>query len=191
MGKTNNWEIVRGRVIVDDNLEIYSISVNDIIFNLKKMDIVMKLEQHNLELCLIGGSACLLTGLISRATIDYDLLNLDYSPKVRNYLNFFNPYDLVDFEATTIPKSYIERVITVYEGEYVVCKILGIEDIILSKLCRNLEKDFGDIDKLIKSANLDLISKLINEVENDIHTRYPRIQENFSKSLYTFQNRYK
>lgn len=169
---------------------VFGLSTEDVIFNLKKMDVIMKMEQFNLELCLIGGTACLLTGLISRVTVDYDLLNLDYNPKVRNYLNFFNPYDLVDFEATTIPRSYTDRTVIIYEGECIKCKILSIEDIILSKLCRNLEKDFYDIDILIKNADIKLIIKLINEVKDDIHTRYPRMQENFKVSLDTFKNRY-
>ncbi|MDO8685864.1 MAG: DUF6036 family nucleotidyltransferase [Clostridiales bacterium] len=169
---------------------MYGLSTSDVIFNLKKMDAIMKMEQFKLELCLIGGAACLLTGLISRVTVDYDLLNLNYNPKVRNYLNFFNPYDLVDFEATTIPGSYTERTVTIYEGEYIKCKILSIEDIILSKLCRNLEKDFIDIDVLIKNADIEMVIRLISEVKNDIHTRYPRMQENFAVSLGTFRNRY-
>ena len=169
---------------------IYGLSVDEIVFNFKKLDAILKMEQYKLEICLIGGTACLLTGLISRVTIDYDLLNLDYNPRVRNYLNFFSPYDLVDFEATTIPRSYHERTVIAYKGEYVICKILSIEDIILSKLCRNLAKDFDDIDKLIKSADMDLVIKLVDEVKNDIHTRYPRMQENLIVSLDTFSKRY-
>ncbi len=49
---------------------IYGLSADDIIFNFKKIDAVLKMEQCKLEICLIGGTACLLTGLISRATID-------------------------------------------------------------------------------------------------------------------------
>ncbi len=175
---------------MDDGVHIYGLNKEDIIFTLKKLDTIMSMDKYKLNLCLIGGTACLLTGLISRVTIDYDLLNLDYSPSVRNYLNFFNPYDLVDFEATTIARSYPERVVNIFTGEYIDCAILGIEDLILSKLCRNLEKDFQDIDLLIKNANIDLIKKLIQEVNNDIHTRYPRLQENFKRSLNTFNDRY-
>lgn len=176
---------------MDESLGIYGISTEDIIFNLKKMDAIMKIEQCRLEICLIGGTACLLTGLISRATIDYDLLNLDYNPRVRNYLNFLNPYDLVDFQATTISRSYAERTVLIYKGEFVECKILSVEDLIISKLCRNFEKDFRDIDVLIKNANLDLVLQLIDDVKNDIYTRYPRLQENYKSSLDTFKSRYK
>lgn len=175
---------------MSDDYGICGISIDDIIFNLKKMDAIMKMERYNLDICLIGGTACLLTGLISRVTVDFDLLNLDYNPRVRNYLNFFNPYDLVDFEATTIPKSYTKRTIEVYKGECVYCKMLSIEDLILSKLCRNFEKDFDDIDLLKKNADMDLVIRLIDEVKNDIHTRYPRMQENFKVSLNTFKEKY-
>ena len=175
---------------MSDDHSIYGLSIDDIVFNFKKLDAILKMDRYNLEICLIGGTACLLTGHIDRVTIDYDLLNLDYGPRVRNYLNFFNPYDLVDFEATTIPRSYQKRTEIIYKGEYVLCKILGIEDIILSKLCRNMPKDFDDIDKLIKNADIELLIKLIDEVKNDIATRYPRIQENLIVSLVTFRNRY-
>ncbi len=173
----------------EDN-PLFGLSIDDITFNLRKLDYILKLEELKLEVCLIGGTACLLTGLISRATIDYDLLNLDYSPNMRNYLNFFNPYDLVDFEATTIPRSYKIRTKIIYEGEFLWGKILSLEDLILSKLCRNLEKDFKDIDILILHSNIDIIKLLISEVRNDINTRYPRLQENFKKSLKTFSLRY-
>lgn len=175
---------------MENNYNIYGISKDDILFNLKKLDKIMDMDNYSLNICLIGGTACILTGLISRATIDYDMLNLDYSPKVRNYLNFFQPYDLVDFEATTIPRSYTERIKQIYKGNYLICSILGIEDIILSKLCRDLEKDFKDIDILINNVKIDIIKELINEVKNDIETRYPRIQENFVKSIATFKKRY-
>ncbi len=175
---------------MNDNTDIYGISVDDIIFNLKKLDMLMSMDNYELELCLIGGTACLLTGLISRVTIDYDLLNLDYNPKVRNYLNFLSPYDLVDFEATTIPRSYKNRLCTIFDGDYVKCKILSKEDIVVSKLCRNLEKDFADIDILIKQANMNILLELIQEVYLNIKTRYLRIQENFQLSLKTFEDRY-
>lgn len=168
----------------------YGISKDDIIFSFKKLDTLLKLEQVQLEVCLIGGTACLLTGIVDRATIDYDLLNLDYSPRFRNYLNLFNPYDLVDFEATTIPRSFKERLHLVFSGEYLACSILSIEDLILSKLCRNLEKDFRDIDLLILKADVQKIAYLIAEVRKDIHTRYPRLQENFKSSIVTFNQRY-
>jgi hypothetical protein len=42
----------------------------------------------------------------------------------------------------------------------------------------------------IEKTNIDLIKKLIDEVKQDINTRYPRLQENFTKSLKTFQGRY-
>jgi hypothetical protein len=168
----------------------YGISKEGILFNMKKLDKIMGMDKYSLEICLIGGTACILTGLINRATIDYDMLNLNYTPRVRNYLNFFQPYDLVDFEATTIPRSYNERTKPVFKGDYLSCSILAVEDIIVSKLCRNIEKDFGDIDVLIKNADIKLVRDLINEVSSDIKTRYPRIQENFRNSRVTFGKRY-
>lgn len=169
---------------------IFGLSIEDIKFNFIKLDTLLKLEQIKLKVCLIGGMACLLTGLIHRATIDYDLLNLDYSPRVRNYLNLLQPYDLVDFEATTISRNFKDRICSVFKGEYLECNILSIEDLILSKLCRNLEKDFKDIDRLIEKADLSRVTDLIGEVRVDISTRYPRLQENFKLSLDTFFKRY-
>ena len=46
---------------------IYGLSVDEIVFNFKKLDAILKMEQYKLEICLIGGTACLLTGLISRS----------------------------------------------------------------------------------------------------------------------------
>ena len=175
---------------MNEDYQLYGISTDDILFNFKKMDALMKIEGLHLDICLIGGTACILTGLVKRVTIDYDLLNLDYKPEVRNYLNFLNPYDLVDFEATTIPRSFGQRLSVAFQGELVCCRILCIEDLILSKLCRNLEKDFLDIDLLIVNADQNKILELIGEVKNDIKTRYPRIQENFAASIVTFKNRY-
>jgi hypothetical protein len=171
--------------------KIYGINKNDIEFNFKKIDKILEIDGFNLEICLIGGIACILSNIENRYTIDYDLLNMDYSPQVRSYLNLFNPYDLVDFEATTIPKSYKERLKIVYNGKYIKCYILSIEDIIVSKLCRNYNKDFKDIDVLIKTADIQLIKALINETKSDIGNRYPRIEENFEISVKRFYNKYK
>ena len=175
---------------MDSEMEIPGLNINDILFNLKKLDTVLGLEHIQMEICLIGGTACLLTGITSRSTVDYDLLNLNYSPIVRNYLNFFHPYDLVDFEATTIPRSYKERLKSVYKGIYLSCCIPSIEDLILSKLCRNLEKDFKDIDKLMPYADIKKVIALIKEVGEDLPARYPRIRENYKLSLDTFSKRY-
>lgn len=175
---------------MDNGLRIPGLNIDDILFNLKKLDTILGLEHIQLEICLIGGTACLLTGITDRSTVDYDLLNLDYSPSVRSYLNFFHPYDLVDFEATTIPHSYKERLKSIYKGTYLSCFIPSIEDIILSKLCRNLEKDFKDIDKLIVNADINKVIAYIKEVKSNIFTRYPRIRENFRVSLDTFSKRY-
>ncbi len=175
---------------MENGNKIFGISKDDILFNLKKLDRIMSMDNYTLDICLIGGTACIMTGLINRVTIDYDLLNLDYPPQVRNYLNFFQPYDLVDFEATTIPRSFKKRTRQIYEGNCLSSSILGIEDIILSKLCRDMEKDFNDIDVLINNVNMDIIKELIHEVFLDIKTRYPRIRENFVKSIATFNKRY-
>ena len=53
-----------------------------------------------------------------------------------------------------------------------------------------MEKDFKDIDVLINNVNMDIIKELIHEVFLDIKTRYPRIRENFVKSIVTFNKRY-
>ena len=182
MHASNNRINQEQAIMSDDNI-ICGLSIDDIIFDSKKLDAVLSMDRYSLEICLIDATACILAGYMDRATIDYD-------PKVRNYLNFFNPNDLVDFEATTIPRSYNKRTVTVYKGRYVLCKILSIEELILSNLCKNMLKDFKNIDKLILSADMVSIKDLTGEVMKDIDTRHPRIKENFMISLSAFKERY-
>ncbi|WP_278244316.1 DUF6036 family nucleotidyltransferase [Caldisalinibacter kiritimatiensis] len=67
--------------------------------------------------------------------------------------------------------------------------VLSIEDIIVSKIIRLSEKDFQDIDFLIKKADKNLIKEIIKEVinRNDL---FESKKEEFKRKLKVFRERY-
>lgn len=64
-----------------------------------------------------------------------------------------------------------------------------IEDIIVSKIIRLEQKDFQDLDELIKIADKELINEIIEEVLNR-DDLYEYKKKQFIKQLPKFRDRY-
>lgn len=115
---------------------------------------------------LLGGSGCILGRYFERATIDIDLLDINYSSEVGKILKLLGNFDLLDMYFTTIPNDFKKRAVKLKEFRYLDIYVLSKEDIIVSKIARYSEKDKEDIGKLIKEADKNLVKKLINNVLN-------------------------
>ncbi len=111
---------------------------------------------------LLGGAACIIAGYLDRATIDIDLLDMDYEASVGRLFRLLDRFDMLDIYLTCIPMDFKDRAVKAecFQNIY----ILSREDIIVSKIGRYSEKDIEDISVLLKDANKYLVSKLIKAV---------------------------
>lgn len=113
---------------------------------------------------LLGGASCIIGGYIERATLDIDLLDMNYSAKAGKLFRMLGNIDILDKYLTTIGDDFESRAIKLEQFKYLDIFILSIEDIIVTKIGRYSEKDFEDIKKLMLSADKSLVLELIDNV---------------------------
>jgi len=165
-------------------------SKSDLHFKLQQLDALLCMSSEILELYFIGGSACILGDLIYRMTMDIDILDIDYPSKIGKFLSILEPYDLLEFTHTSVSRTYIKRAKLLTGFKNLKCYILSPEDLIISKLCRYSEKDIQDIEILMTYSKKEVLDTIINEVEEDLHSRIPRIAENFMMNVKIFIRRF-
>jgi hypothetical protein len=112
----------------------------------------------------LDGAGCILGNYLSRATIDLSFIDINYEASVGKVFRLFDRFDMLDFYVTPIADGYNDRAIKLDGFTTLNYFVLSKEDIIVSKLGRYSEKDRVDIDELIKSSDLDLLDKLIQNV---------------------------
>lgn len=136
---------------------------------------------------LLGGSGCIIGEYLSRATTDFDLLDMEYDASMGRLLRLLDRYDFLDIYLTTIPEDFKQRAkkINNYKNVYV----LSREDMVLSKIGRYSEKDVEDISILIKDIDRDLLTGLIEKVigRNNISER---VKEVFISNLVLFKGKF-
>ncbi len=136
---------------------------------------------------LLGGSGCIIGGYISRATTDFDLLDIGYDASMGRLLRVLDRYDFLDIYLTTIPEDFRHRAKKI--NNYKNIFVLSREDIVLSKIGRYSEKDAEDISILMKDVDMELLAGLIEKVlgRNNISVR---VKEAFIINLQKFRSKF-
>ena len=135
---------------------------------------------------LLGGSGCIIGGYINRATLDFDILNMDYPASSGRIFKMLGNTDYLDLYLTTIASGFEERAIKIKEFSYLEIYVLSKEDIITTKIGRYSEKDIEDISELIKYSNKDLILKHISTIMERADIS-PKVKEVFIKNATLFR----
>ena len=135
---------------------------------------------------LLGGSGCIIGEYIDRATVDIDMMDMNYSAKAGRLFNLLEPVDFLDQYLTTIALGFEKRAKKLCEFKHIDIFVLSKEDIITSKIGRYSDKDFEDIKLLMMTAEKKLLLNLINEVlsRKDISQR---VQQEFGKNAIKFK----
>jgi hypothetical protein len=122
---------------------------------------------------LAGGSGCIIGGYINRATMDFDLLDMNYTASVGRLFRMLGEVDYLDFFLTTIPNDFIERAVKLGEFQYLDIYVLSKEDIVVSKIGRYSGKDIEDIKAILTEELKPAVDRLIKSVlnRNDISDR--------------------
>lgn len=135
---------------------------------------------------LLGGSGCIVGGYINRATLDFDILDMDYSASTGRIFKMLGDVDYLDLNLTTIAPGFKERAVKIKEFVYLEIYVLSKEDIITTKIGRYSEKDMEDISKLIKYSSKDLVLKLINIIMDRADIS-PKVRKIFIKNATLFR----
>jgi hypothetical protein len=138
---------------------------------------------------VLGGSGCIIGNYINRATIDIDLVDMNYSSESGRLFRLLGTFDLLDQYVTTIAKGFEERAKKIEKFKYLDIYVLSKEDIIVTKIGRYSKKDVEDISKMLNSSNKDLLLELTKNVisRNDLSEI---IKDEFSKNLLKFKEQF-
>jgi len=166
-------------------------SIEDIIFKLKIIDIALLQDHIEMDIYFIGGAAALLSHYSERYTKDIDFIDIGYSAYHGKYLDLLGTQtDILEFRHTSIASSYRQRSQCVFDGTALKGYVLSKEDMIVSKLCRYAPKDQEDIENFILTSNREVLVNTINEVLKELPNRSPKIQESFISNLKIFCSTY-
>ena len=158
--------------------------------NLKNMDEVCNLfNMPPIEVYLLGGSACLLGGYTTRATMDYDFIDLNYLAGYGKVFALLRDYDMLEYSNTAISPSYKDRAKKIDGFKYISVYILSKEDIAVSKIIRLETKDIEDLDEIMKQCDRKLVNEIIDEVL-EREDFFESKKEAFRNKLKIFKERY-
>jgi len=161
-----------------------------LIEDIKDMEVFAKtLGIEPFDIYFLGGSGCIIGQYISRETLDFDFLDLNYSSKVGKVFRTLGDFDILALEFTTIGVNYKNRAKRLEEFEYLRVFVLSREDIITSKIGRYAEKDRRDIALLLEQSDKNLVIEIIKEVlsRKDLSAK---IKEEFLKNVEKFRMDY-
>ena len=162
----------------------------DLVSIIKDAEVVAKaFNIKPFPIYFLGGSACILGGYTDRATLDIDFIDIEYASHMGKVFSIFKDYDMLEYESTILSPKYKDRAIRIHEFNYLEVYVLSREDIIVSKIVCMRKKDIEDIDMLMKSADKNLILKIIDEVmaRTDL---YDTKKSAFIKNIPKFKERY-
>mgnify|MGYP000882995356 CR=1 FL=1 len=157
------------------------------IFDMEKVARAFDIEPF--DIYFLGGAACILGQYTERATRDFDFMDLNYPSGLGRVFVQLRDFDMLEYESTIVSPKYKERAIKLNKFEYLNVYLLSPEDIIVSKIIRLEQKDIEDIDKLMETADKELVNQIVEEVlsRDDL---YESKRDLFIKKLQQFKEKY-
>lgn len=157
------------------------------IFDMEKVARAFDIEPF--DIYFLGGAACILGQYTERATRDFDFMDLNYPSGLGRVFVQLRDFDMLEYESTIVSPKYKKRAIKSDKFEYLNVYLLSPEDIIVSKIIRLEQKDIEDIDKLMETADKELVNQIVEEVlsRDDL---YESKRDLFIKKLQQFKEKY-
>lgn len=136
------------------------------------------------KLYFLGGSGCILGNYLSRATMDFDFIDLNYPAVEGRLFKVLGSFDMLDLALTTLPLDFATRSKPI--ESFTTFFVLSKEDIVCSKIGRYSQKDQEDIQHLLKTSDKALLEALIEKVllRTDLS---PLIRDHFVINLRRFK----
>ena len=163
---------------------------NNLLEALHQMEDVTKLfKLEPFEIYIIGGSACVLGEYTTRATLDFDFVDLGYPAKYGKVFTLLRDYDMLEFQSTILSPNFKERATKLDEFKYISVYILSKEDIAVSKIIRLADKDIEDLNQIIPKCDRNTLNLIIDEVLNRTDLFESKRNE-YLKKLKIFREKY-
>lgn len=140
--------------------------LQDLEARLKQLDLLVSEFNPDIQLecVIVGGGALLIKEMISRSTLDIDVL---YASKIiEQYFPIFDFNSRVNAHSYSFPYYYEDRLELVNINTKVIKYYTpSLEDLIVSKLYAFREKDIEDLKKIIEKNEYDptLLEQLVEE----------------------------
>ena len=104
---------------------------NNLLEALHQMEDVTKLfKLEPFEIYIIGGSACVLGEYTTRATLDFDFVDLGYPAKYGKVFTLLRDYDMLEFQSTILSPNFKERATKLDEFKYISVYILSNKSVL-------------------------------------------------------------
>ena len=103
--------------------------------------------------------------LLERATTDFDIIDVGYSPKILSYTKLLGQVDFLDLNMTTIDIEFANRSNPIEGLKYIKVFTASREDLITYKIGRYSSKDKEDIAQLLNEADIELLVHLCKMIE--------------------------
>lgn len=125
-------------------------------------------DKQRIKVVIVGGSALIINNVISRSTMDIDVIGL-----YQNLDAAFSKYDI-----NSMSNSFIDSLAENYDSRLVKLELktkvldyytLSIEDLVIMKLHSSRKKDYLDAtnEEVIKTLNWTLLEKIVDDGELD------------------------
>ncbi len=125
---------------------------------LSLLDKELVMKKFNVELIICGGAALILMGIVSRETVDVDVITklipdavLEAAKVVAKKLKY--PEDWLNNKASPIldrlPVNWEDHLITVFTGKAVTIKSISRQDLISAKLHAAVDRKAADYDDIL------------------------------------------
>ena len=115
-------------------------------------------DESRYHVIIVGGSALILVGYTSRATIDIDIIG---ATKV--LYDLFWKYDMngqVSAHENSFPYNFMDRLNLLWSGKKIDFYTASLEDIVIAKLCASRPTDKEDVEAVADKVNWHLLEKL-------------------------------
>ena len=159
----------------------------EVLHEMEEVTKLFKLEPF--DIYLLGGSACILGGYTSRATMDIDFIDLGYPAQYGKVFVLLRDYDMLEYESTLLSPTYKDRVVKLEDFKFINVYLLSKEDIAVSKIIRLAQKDIEDLEEMMPKCDNIILNKIIEEIMNREDLFDSKKQE-FKNKLKIFRERY-
>ena len=142
---------------------------DDILNRMEELDKHVDLKFDDLSkdmrfhVIIVGGGALILREYLARSTDDIDVLDVD--KRLHDLMQEYDMNSDVNAHIFSFPYNYEDRAELIWSGKRINYFTASLEDIVISKICGNRDRDLNDLEKLANKIDWDLLDKLASNEE--------------------------
>lgn len=137
------------------------------------------------DVTVVGGSAFILLGRLTRATHDIDLVSVP--PALFEIMSKWDMNNRVEAYIYNFPYNFPDRRRLIYMGEKIDFFVPCLEDLVIAKLCSVRDTDRADIEseEVRNHLDWDLLGQIAYD---DEETKYNMSDQGYSEFMYRYKD---